>query len=181
MARITIGAVNYDAYADLDYTNEFLAADFTATTWRAETDEDQQKRAIVTAARLLDRQPWPGDKEDEDQLPAWPRTGITGLEDGEIPQALIDANALLAKFIHEGSSVETSNSTAGNVRRIKAGSVEQEFFYPTAKTGTRLPLPVHELIAGLLATDTSMISAAQSFDTDGCSVADDSYRPASGF
>lgn len=179
MATVTIGAVDYQVYSDLDYANEFLAADFTAAAWRAEEDEDQLGRALVSAARLLDRQVWPGDKEESDQLTAWPRTGVSGVEDGEIPQQLIDANALLAKFIHEGSSVETSSSTANNVRRQAAGSVSIEYFYPTS--GTRLPLPVSELLAGLLGGSGSIISPAQSFDTCRPSSADDNYGHTVGF
>jgi hypothetical protein len=180
VATVTIGSSSYEVYSDLEYANEYLAADFTATAWRDETDEDQQKRALVSGARLLDRQQWPGEKEDEDQLEAWPRTGVSGVEDGEIPQAVIDANALLAKYIHEGSTLETSTTTANNTKRLKAGSAEIEYFFPLSN-GTRLPLPVMELLAGLLGTAGSAITSAQSFDTDGCSNADDSYRPASGF
>ena len=178
MASITIGSKNYQAYSSLAYANEYLAADFSAVAWRAEADEDAKKRAIVSAARLLDRQIWPGTKEDEDQLEAWPRVGVNGVEDGEIPQAVIDANALLAKFIHEGSTVETSSTTASNVKRIKAGSVEQEYFFPSA-TSTRLPLPVSELLKGLFGSG-ERIAASIAYDTDGCSVADDSFRLSGG-
>lgn len=173
VTTITIGTIDYEVYSDVETADDYLSADFTATAWRAESDEDQKKRALVSAARLLDRQVWPGEKEDEDQLTAFPRTGISGFEDGEVPQQVVDANCLLAKFIHEGSNVETSATTSSNVRRLKAGSVEQEFFYPFTM-GTRLPLPVQELLAGLLG-GTSGISPAQSFGTDGCSVADDNY------
>lgn len=179
METVTIGGTEYDSYRTVAQADEYLAADFTATAWRAETDEDAKARALVTATRLLDRQVWPGEKTDEDQDHVWPRTGVSGVEDDEEPQAVLDACCLLAKYIHEGSSVETSVSTASNVRRIKAGSVEQEYFFPQGN-GTRLPLPVQELLAGLLGTGGSAISAAQSFDTDGCSVADDSYRHSAG-
>ncbi len=174
MPTVTIGSNSYAVYSSLDYANKYLAGDFTATKWRAETDDDVLKRALISAARLLDRQVWPGTKEDADQLEAWPRTGVSGVEDGEIPQQIIDANALLAKYIHEGSSVETSTSTANNTRRLKAGSAEIEYFFPLTN-GTRLPLPVQELLAGLLGTGGAVIAAAQSFDTDRCSSADDNY------
>lgn len=180
MATVTIGGTDYDTYATVAEADEYLAADFTATAWRAETDEDQKSRALVTATRLLDRQTWPGEKADEFQPLAWPRTGVTGYDDYEVPQAVIDACCLLAKYIHEGSTLETSPTTANNTKRLKAGSAEIEYFFPLSN-GTRLPLPVMELLAGLLGAAGSSVSAAQSFDTDGCSVADDSYRPASGF
>lgn len=180
MATIIIDAVEYDTYATVADADSYLAADFTATAWRAETDDDQKGRALVTATRLLDRQVWPGEKADEFQPLAWPRTGVTGYDDYEVPQAVVDACCLLAKYIHEGSTVETSLTTANNTRRLKAGSAEIEYFYPFVN-GTRLPLPVMELLAGLLGGGGSAIASVQSFDTDGCSVADDSYRPSSGY
>ena len=169
----TLGGVVYDVYSDVATADEYLAADFTATTWRAETDDDQKRRALITATRLLDRQCWPGEMEDEEQGTAWPRTGVPGFEDGDVPQQIVDANSLLAKYIHEGMAIELNVSTANNVRRIKAGSVEQEYFFPLTN-GTRLPLPVQELLAGLTCGGAT-IAAAQSFDTDRCSSADDNY------
>jgi hypothetical protein len=177
---VTIGSATYETYATVEEADAYLAADFTATAWRDETDEDAKARALVTATRLLDRQVWPGQKTDEDQDQAWPRTGVSGVDEDDIPQAVIDACCLLAKYIHEGSTLETSTTTANNTKRLKAGSAEIEYFFPLTN-GTRLPLPVMELLAGLLGTAGSAITAAQSFGTDGCSVADDSYRPASGF
>ncbi len=179
MATVTILGVEYDTYATVAEADDYLEADFTATVWRAETDDDEKARALVTATRLLDRQIWPGEKADEAQPLAWPRMGVTGYDDYEIPQAVIDACCLLAKYIHEGSTVETSVSTANNTRRLKAGSAEIEYFFPLAN-GTRLPLPVQELLAGLLGGG-SAISAAQSFGTDGTPVAGENFGLSSGF
>jgi hypothetical protein len=111
MPTVTINAVDYDVYADLDTADEFLAADFSADAWRAETDVDQKARADVTATRLLDRIRWAGEKTDPDQLHAFPRTGITGLDEDTVPQPIIDASIVLAKLIHAGSSVDSQPST----------------------------------------------------------------------
>lgn len=174
MAEIIINATSYDAYVTVDEADAYLEGDFTATAWRAETDEDAKARAIVSASRYLDRLSWVGEKATPDQPLAWPRSGIDGIDDYEIPQQVLDACCLLAKYIHEGQPIETSQTTQSNVRRIKAGSVEQEFFYPFT-LGTKMPMPVQDLLAGLLAGG-SIVAGSRSYGTDGCPVSDDSYR-----
>ena len=130
---VIIGSSAYSVYSDLDTTNDYLAGDFDATLWRAETNDDNKGRAIISAARALDALSWLGTKADADQPLAWPRTGV-GLDDiadDEIPQEITDANALLAKYIHNGTIKTSSSTTASNIRRQRAGSVEIEYFNPT--------------------------------------------------
>lgn len=149
---VEIGSQEYQTYASDAEAHEYLAADFGAAVWRAEDDEDQHARALVTATRILDRMAWAGDKADAAQALAWPRTGtgITGVEDDAIPQPIIDASILLAKLIHAGSAVDGTPSTAQSIKRQRAGSVEQEFFR-SFDDPTRLPTEVHELIGPYLA------------------------------
>jgi hypothetical protein len=151
MATVTIATVDYEVYADIETADAYLAADFGASLWRAEADEDQKARALVTATRILDRQLWPGQKEDPDQALAWPRTGtgISGVEDDEIPQPIIDASIILAKLIHAGSKVDDQATTDTGIKRQKAGSVEIEYFIPTTDP-SRLPVAVMELIGPFL-------------------------------
>jgi hypothetical protein len=176
MPTVTINAVDYDVYADVDAANEFLAADFGATLWRAEADEDQKARALVSSTRLLNRLNWAGDKTDVDQSLAWPRTGFSDVDEDTIPQGVVDASIVLAKLIHAGSSVDSSGDQASNIKRLKAGSVEQEFFSPTifAETG-RLPLEVEELIGRYLAGFG--LSATFTSGTCGESIADVGFSP----
>jgi hypothetical protein len=149
MPTVTISANDYDVYADVPAADLYLAADFGATAWRAESDASQKARALVGATRLLDRLVWAGDKTDPDQLPAWPRsgTGLSDVDEDVVPQPIIDASIVLAKLIHAGSKVDSTASTqTGNIRRQKAGSVEIEYFF-AQDDPTRLPVEVEELIA----------------------------------
>jgi hypothetical protein len=147
MATVTIDAIDYDTYADIADADEYLAADFGASLWRAELDDDQKARAEVTSTRILNRLIWAGDKTDPDQPLAWPRTGtgISGVDDDEIPQPIIDASIVLAKLIHAGQNIDDQASTDSGVKRQKAGSVEIEYFLPTTDP-QRLPVSVMELI-----------------------------------
>lgn len=147
MATITINSSDYETYADVATADEYLAGDFGATRWQAEADDDSKGRALVTATRILDRMCWLGDKAVAAQLLAWPRTGtgLSDIDDDEIPQDVIDASVVLAKLIHAGSTVDSTPSTASNIKRQQAGSVSIEYFRP-GESPTRLPIAVHEMI-----------------------------------
>ena len=154
MPTVSIDGNTYDVYADVDEADEYLAADFSATAWRAEADPDQKARALVSATRTLDRFNWPGDKYDADQALDWPRTGtgLDGVEDDVVPQEIVDASIVLAKLIHAGTFTTASSSSASNIKRQQAGSVSIEYFNPLLITDpTKLPSEVWDLISWLLA------------------------------
>lgn len=176
---VTIGGSEYDVYADVPTADEYLEAESWATAWRAETDEDQKARALVTATRTLDKLPWAGSKSDPDQPLEWPRdgTGIDIVEDGVIPQRIIDATCVLAGQILAGVDVTgTASTTASSVKRQKAGSVEIEYFSNFEISGTRLPLEAWELIAPLLGGSIATAGSV-AFGTDECSRFRAGYEP----
>jgi hypothetical protein len=175
MATITIDGVDYDVYADIETADDYLQADFAATAWRAETDDDQKGRALVTATRLLDRLNWKGDKEDPDQPNAFPRSGmgLSDIDDDEIPQEIIDASIILARDIHSGSKVDSQANNEQTIKRQKAGSVEQEFFRSFVDP-TRLPQAVLELVRRFLA-GAALPGGAIASGVHGCSAFDPDY------
>lgn len=133
MPTVTIDAIDFETYADVDQADEYLAGDFGAALWRAETEVDQKARALVTGTRVLDRLLW----------------GVDGVDDDEVPDRIVAATIVLAKLIHAGSKVDDEASTQTGIKREKAGSVEIEYFIPTSDP-QRLPTAVAELIAPLL-------------------------------
>lgn len=168
MAVISIeSGLDFEAYSSLAEADEYLAADFGATLWRAETDDDAKNRAIVTAARILNRMEWLGDKTDPDQALAFPRDdmGLDDYDDGETPQEIIDASIILAKLIHAGQKIDDNATIASGIKRQKAGSVEIEYFLPS-EDSTRLPTAVHELIWKFLAGSASAIAATIAYGVD---------------
>lgn len=152
---LTIGAVSYTVYAftadPLQDANDYLAASITAGTWATKTD-DEKKALLISAFRTLDRQTWSGEADTDI---AWPRTGATcngaAVTDGEIPDDVVEAQFELASFLADSTDSVTSNNTDSNIKRVKAGSAEVEYFYPLSGEGTRFPLPVQELIGCYLA------------------------------
>lgn len=166
MPTVPISSADYAVYADLATADDYLLADFSATTWRDETVEDQKSRALVTSTRILNRMPWSSDRD-------WPRAGTADTDTGDVPQDVIDASIVLAKLIHAGSTVDSSPTTASTVRRQKAGSVEIEYFDPTLFSDpTRLPIEVWELIQKYL---SSITVTALASGTDGESITCNPY------
>lgn len=180
---VSIGGSDFEVYADISTADAYLEAEVSdaAAKWRddARTDEDAKARALVTATRLLDRQQWAGTKTDPDyQELAWPRTGtgIAGVDDDAVPQAIIDAACLLAAEINNGSNVTATASTASGIKREKAGSVELEFFGNFSDTGApRFPTAVEELLRGL--RGTAGLGGAAAYGTDECSRFRIGYEP----
>lgn len=138
---VVIEGQPYMVLASLAAAKLYLAADPTATAWEA-SDDTTQSKWLVAASRAFGRQVWKG--EAVDVLP-FPRTGIPGVDPTTIPPQIVTGTIELAKALAEGFDLNAS-STAGGVRRQKAGSVEIEYFAGAALDGTRWPLPVWELV-----------------------------------
>lgn len=155
MPTITIGTTDYEVYGDLDEALEYLAADANAATFRDAEEVDQQ-RWLVTATRIIDRQIYAGEKTDEDQTAAFPRSGISGYDEDEVPQAVIWAEFELANAMANGWDAANVQSTAQTTRRLKAGSVEIEYFRGAEGEAFRLPLPVTELLSAFFGSSSAL-------------------------
>lgn len=149
---LTIATVEYTSLCPLEFAEEYLAVDTAASGWAA-GDAETRKKWLVQATRIFDRQDWRGEKTDAANEHEWPRTGLSGIDPETIPLVMQQATAELASQIANGYDAAGQATTAGGIKRQKAGSVEQEFFAPgTAgqSAGYRFPLPVWELIDDLI-------------------------------
>lgn len=158
MASISIGGNSYYVYGLVAEADVYFGGAIHADAWR-EAEEETKSRALVTASRILDRQDWRGTKTAAGQNLAWPRTGtgIDGVTDNTIPAVIVNASFELALSLIEGSDVQTSASTASNVKRMKAGSVEMEYFRGLDSAATRFPIIVSELIGDYLASGAGYV------------------------
>ena len=164
IAVITISAVNYNVYgltsdALLD-ANNYLAASITSTTWATKTD-DEKKKLLVSSFRVLERTRWTG-TADAIATAQWPRTDATcngsAITDSVIPEDIVEAQFELAASLADSTDVLTSNNTDSNIKMVKAGSAEVEYFYPLSGEGSRFPLPVQELVGCYLAGSATGLS-----------------------
>lgn len=176
MPFVMIGSKLYDVYADEADADNYLDAAFHGGAWRSETDDDVKRRALVTAARLLDRQSWLGEKTVDNQALEWPRanTGVDGVGASDVPQAIVDANIELALALVDGSDVQDVQNTSQKLQSIKAGSVSLTYFRGAEGKAVRFPQIVQELIRNLLSGSVKAVRGTSS-GTDGNTTTDDDF------
>ena len=168
---VNIGGTAYDVYSDIATADDYLNAEFTdaATRWRDSTltDDMAKARALVSATRLIDRQSWPGSRTDEYQVLEWPRTGtgISDVDENIVPARIEHACILLAADINNGTDVIGLDSTDDRQKRLKAGSVEIEYFRDL-DGGPRFPTAVWELLSVLMGGGATITSSVWASGTD---------------
>lgn len=157
---ITIGGVDYDSFQTRAQANAYLAVSPYAEAWRALADTDAARGPyLIEATRILVRQSWPA-----------------GVIADPLPQVIKDATVELASAMAGGYDAANQATTATGIKRQKAGSVEQEFFWSqTVATGYRFPLPVWELIKSLLGGDGSGLGGSFSSGTCGRDISQIDY------
>lgn len=171
IATITIGAIDYSVYAltsdAVDDADNYLAAKI-GSTWSTATDL-QKQQALISAARFMDRAVvWTGEKTVAAQDREWPRDGAVdgcngdeAVPDGTTPDEIALGEFELADLLFLDASIQAGTGTGSNVKKVKAGSAEVEFFTGTSGTSdeTRLPTSVNDLvncfIEGSAVTSTS--------------------------
>jgi len=144
---LTVGTNSYITVANAD---AYLVYAINAGNWSA-SDTAIKESALISATRMLDRQPWAGSKTQAapTQLLQWPRTGLTdrdgnALSDSVVPQEIIDATCELAVELINNPALASQPDTSSNIKRVKADTVEIE--YIRAKNGPRFPTIITELI-----------------------------------
>lgn len=162
---ITISGTDYTVYAAVADVTDILQADYNrATGWAALTSA-QQDQAVVTATLRFDRLLWAGERTDPDtQVIAWPRTdmpAIDGITPGtsEFPTRLLRAFAFYCYDLTATADLETQQNAGSNQRRLKAGSVEIEFFRGTDLEAGVLPKPYMELVGPWLGGPSIAVGA----------------------
>ncbi|GGB00435.1 hypothetical protein GCM10011491_30800 [Brucella endophytica] len=124
--QVTISSTVYPAYVNVADADAFLNGSVNAAAWIALSGDDKG-RAIVTAVRLIDAQDWKGAKTDPDNALAWPRT--CQADQTTLPAALVNVTIQLAFAITQNPELAGGASSGqGGTKRLKAGSVEIEYF-----------------------------------------------------
>lgn len=123
---VTINGNTYDVYVSVAQVDEYANGSLTADAWQALVADDKA-RVLVSVTRWIDSQCWKGEKLDPLQPLAWPRTigDIATIELAVTQLAiLLAANPELA----DQSMGLVAVSADGGIKRLKAGSVELEYF-----------------------------------------------------
>ena len=137
---IDINGNQYDAFADVATADDYLAGDVQrGPAWSAITDPDEKGRGLVSATRLMLTLPWVGEVPDPsvDQLDPIPTVA-----------------AMLAADLVASPELFADASGNSNVKTVKAGSVDIEFFTPV-QGGPPIPRRLWDMLAqaGLVSLD----------------------------
>jgi hypothetical protein len=131
---------------------------------------DQQKQSLISSTRMIDRQRWAGTQVvyPYSEL-AWPRSGVTdkygnAVASDALPDDLTTGFYELALSLLEDEAIQDTPAGGSNTRRVKAGSVEVEFFRPTLGALGRFPQVVQELLSQFLAGASSAVGGIVSGD-----------------
>jgi hypothetical protein len=146
--------VGTDSYVTVAEADAYHLASIHGANWTAAVNLTKEQ-ALLTATRMLERQEWVGTKTSPVQALDWPRTGVTypdgtPVPSATVPQFIKDAECELALALINDQSVQINEDTSNNIRRLKAGSAEIEYFRPTS--GSRFPTIVAELVNFYLAS-----------------------------
>lgn len=140
MTTVTIGSNTYPVYADIAYASTYLAADIArASGWASlAAAPDTQRMALVSATRILQR------------MPGWASGAAPDLV--APPSAVMDATSIIAADLAQKPKLSKSTGTGSNVKRVRAGSVETEFFRQTPGEITPIPGDAFDVLlaAGLV-------------------------------
>jgi hypothetical protein len=144
MATVPIGGEDYEAFADVAFADNYLAADVLRAGPWATRNADAKGRGLVSATRMLLTLPWCEDVPDP-----------TVEQDSPIPEVTAELAAdLLAK---PRLFADASGNT--NVKSAKAGSAQVEFFSPV-EGGPPIPKALWDklLAAGLVCLGTDEVT-----------------------
>lgn len=145
MATVTINTVEYEGFSTVAAADTFLAADVVRALPWAALSADQKGRALISATRLMLQLPWCVTAPDPLVVQSEPVPSV---------------NAMLAADIAAKPKLFADASGDSNVKSVKAGSAEVEFFSPV-DGGPPLP---RALWNRLLAADLVCLNGVSDID-----------------
>jgi hypothetical protein len=128
----TVGGPKANTYCTVEEADTYHEAHPYSSTW-ANATEDQKKRALVTATRLLDEHiEWNGWVATSTQALLWPRVGTfykSGyvIDSTVLPKELKHATAELARQLLDANRMADSDIETQGITQITAGSIGLEF------------------------------------------------------
>lgn len=142
LVNVALGTAMLPAYASMDEADAWMLGDAgpLRTSWTAASADDQ-RRALVTATRTLDRLPWRGTKATAGQATAWPRAGVGAVT---VPNDIEVAAILIAA--HRVAYPEGPLADAATVAEEEIGEKRVRYFHHLADV-------VERVVGGELAVD----------------------------
>ena len=141
MAVIDLGGKNYDSFITVEDATIYLAGDVSRAAGWALLNADAQKRALISATRMLLTLPWCGETPDPAVDPA--------------DAVIQEVTAMLAADLAARPKLFADATGNSNIKTVKAGSAQVEFFSPV-DGGAPIPMALwNRLLAADLVCLTS--------------------------
>lgn len=159
MATIALGGNDYDSFITVEDATIYLVGDVSRAAGWVLLSGDAQKRALISATRMLLTLPWCDEVPDPSVDPAEP--------------VIAEVSAMLGADLAAKPKLFADATGNTNVKSVKAGSASVEFFSPVAG-GAPIPMALWNrlLTAGLvcLGSDAATVNdgAYVSGISDGC-------------
>jgi len=151
----TPGGSTANSYVTIEAAEAYFAGRVGAEAWMNAT-ADQKERALITAARGLERLRWPGVKSNAGQALSWPRIGAHGVEDDAIPTAIRDAQCEEALALLTPEVVRRRQLRAAGVTDVGLNDV-RERYAPVGAEGL-LSAEARALLMGWVALGGCLVS-----------------------
>lgn len=194
VSTVTVGTDTFSVYnlgdGDTPHVNleSFWNAQLgTVAAAALAASTDDQNRALFMASDWLDRAlTWSGTPTVTGQPRAWPRDGAScydrTLSDGVVPDELALATFWLAGQIIVDPTIVTQASQGSNIKRVKAGSAEVQFFTPTIGSASdiRIPRVAFDYVR-CLQGGSSSLAAGSASGTGSSAFCDDDFERSEGF
>lgn len=134
MFDATVGGPNSTSFGTVEEADEYFCQHPFGQSWANMTVAEKQS-LLMYGTRIVNAQCWTGQAASPDQALAWPRVGMKGSNGYPVPSDVIPREikhmtfevALQTKSAGAGIS---SSVTDQGLKRVKAGSVEVEYFNP---------------------------------------------------
>ena len=130
----TVGGPDSTSFVTVEEADAYFTSHPFGEPW-LEYDESQKESYLMMSTRSVSALCWTGQATSPDQALSWPRTGMTGTNGYPIPSDIIPREVkymtmeLAFRTYTDGSGVSSSSGDQG-LKRVKAGSVEVEYFNP---------------------------------------------------
>ena len=152
VSTISLLGSTYPIYGTFDRAREYHNGSLTGATF-TDAEFTLQNQALVMARRWLDRQTYTGSKTGGDsQTTQFPRDGDT-----TVPLGVEFAEYELAAVLLDDATAFAKENTGSNEKRLKAGSVEIEFFSRTSGSASVFPPQALDHLAPYLASKAALV------------------------
>lgn len=146
MPALIIGT---NSYVSLDEANAYFAERLYASEWGVATSTEKEK-ALITAARMIDRCAFSGKVAAADQAMAWPRVNVREDQGRDlnliVPRQVKDAQCELGYALLKSDLTADSGKRGLKAKEVSVAAIgSKEVFLPGAQT--QLPQTVEELLA----------------------------------